>query len=166
MFSRALLTDPQTILLVDDDPDSSEPLSALLEMQKYRVLRAADGLEALAYLESEPSIALVILDGRMPNMDGPTLLGRIRHHSRLSQLPVILVSAYPQVNPEEVQAIFIKPVDFEWLLAAVDRNMSADNGKAIPPDLFSQKNRESCILRSSFAQPWVLLSRLLSRGCT
>lgn len=81
------------ILLVDDDPDACEVIARLLEQGGYRVRTAPNGREALGALVSDTP-DLLVLDLRMPEMDGLTLLEVIRSYLRWSDLPVIIVTAY------------------------------------------------------------------------
>lgn len=76
------------ILLVEDDPQISEQLQQLL-CPAYQISMAGNALQALELLASQP-VALVVLDIRLPDMDGLQLLQLLR---RERQLPVIIVSA-------------------------------------------------------------------------
>jgi CheY-like chemotaxis protein len=127
------------ILLVDDDPESAEPLALLLEIEGYRVSKAANGSEALRRLKAEADIALVILDCHMPDMDGGTVLRSIREDTGLCDLPVVIVSAYPERIRNDVQAIFTKPVDVRSLFKVVRKltNHSPDDRILDFPKLFS-----------------------------
>lgn len=79
------------IVLVDDDADTREHLSQLLATE-YEVVTAADGREALhAIVEERP--ALILTEVMMPRLDGLGLLRAIRRNSRLSGIPVIMLSA-------------------------------------------------------------------------
>jgi CheY-like chemotaxis protein len=67
------------ILVVDDEPMIRELLRLVLQGHGFRVLVAADGREALALYRAEHStIALVLLDIRMPSLDGPETLTALR----------------------------------------------------------------------------------------
>jgi CheY-like chemotaxis protein len=81
------------ILIVDDDPDACEVATRLLAQDGYEVRSVPNGREALAELVSDTP-DLVLLDLRMPEMDGLTLLEVIRSYLRWSELPVIIVTAY------------------------------------------------------------------------
>lgn len=117
--------EPKKILLVEDQTEAAEALSLLLEMEGYAVSTARDGYEGLECLEDDPQTSLIILDLRMPNMDGRTFLHHIRHQdSRFQAIPVIVVSAWAASLPEQVEAAITKPVDFERLLAAIERALS------------------------------------------
>jgi len=83
-----------SILLVDDDFDGTEALAHTLRRSGHEVRHVANGRDALsAILERLPQ--LVILDVKMPEMSGIDLLEIMRSYLRLSDIPVILFSAYP-----------------------------------------------------------------------
>ena len=66
----------EKILIVDDEPDSLEILDAILTREKYQVLSASGGDEAIDLFKSEP-IDLVITDMQMPGMDGMEVLEKV-----------------------------------------------------------------------------------------
>ncbi len=78
------------ILVVDDDALASEMIAAVLEDAGYQVFKTENAIEALALLEQEPSIALVISDMNMPFMTGVDLYQELQ--SQGSQLPFILLT--------------------------------------------------------------------------
>ncbi len=66
------------VLIVEDEPDIAHILSAYLEREGYRTVRAGDGETALqhhAFLSPD----IVLLDARLPKLDGFSVLGRLRH---------------------------------------------------------------------------------------
>ncbi|WP_448567590.1 response regulator [Thermus sp.] len=77
------------LLVVDDDPRIRHLLEVLLSGSGHEVALAASAREALEYLKRETP-DLILLDIMMPDMDGLTLLGRIRAVRRLARVPVIL----------------------------------------------------------------------------
>jgi len=81
-----------TILIVEDDADTCEALIKLLERYGYSAQCAKNGWEALLALDHH-SIDLVLLDLRMPGMDGETFLSILRNDARRKALPVIVLSA-------------------------------------------------------------------------
>jgi CheY-like chemotaxis protein len=81
-----------TILVADDDPITQRLVAFMLTKLGHRVLRAANGLEALAEVEhSSPD--LVILDLAMPEMGGLAALRHLRGDTRFRDLPVIVLTA-------------------------------------------------------------------------
>ncbi|MDL2300733.1 diguanylate cyclase [Lachnospiraceae bacterium OttesenSCG-928-D06] len=80
------------ILIVDDQEMNRALLSDMLE-DDYRIMEAADGLEAIGVMESKTTqIACILLDVRMPNMDGFEVLTRMKRDRLLEQIPVIMIS--------------------------------------------------------------------------
>ena len=82
-------------LVVDDEAQLRDALRRVLEVSGYDVLVAASGVEALQILEETP-VPLVISDIRMPEMDGFTLLRRIRE--KWPELAVVMVTAVTEVD--------------------------------------------------------------------
>lgn len=114
-----------TVLLVDDDEDMLNLLSAWLRHAGYRARTATSGEDALAQLAGERP-DLVITDLFMRGMDGMTLLGQIQVQHPL--LPVIMLSGQAQI-PDAVKAtnlgsagFLTKPPQRDQLLAEV-RNL-------------------------------------------
>src|ERR1700685_4625877 len=68
----------QTALLVDDDARNIFALSSVLERRGMKVLTATTGREAVVLVESNPEIAIVLMDIMMPQMDGYQTIGVIR----------------------------------------------------------------------------------------
>jgi len=80
-----------TVLLVNDNPDVSEMLAALLRREGYQVVSAANGLRALEFARSiDPDI--VISDVVMPEMDGLEFCRQLKQDARTANLPVLLAS--------------------------------------------------------------------------
>ena len=83
---------PLTVLVIEDHPDQRELLAIVLQREGYRVVTAANGLEALEKLESE-NIQIALSDIMMPKMDGFELIKRIRTNSELKNIYLILITA-------------------------------------------------------------------------
>ena len=82
----------RSLLVVEDSITSRSLLKGILEAAGYQVTTAVDGLDGLATLRSG-QYDLVVSDVEMPRMDGFDLTARIRQDSRLTELPVVLVTA-------------------------------------------------------------------------
>lgn len=78
-----------TVLVVDDDQDIRDGIEIYLKNEGYRVVKAADGVEALEKLTQE-EVHLIILDVMMPNMDGITATFKIRAERNI---PILMLSA-------------------------------------------------------------------------
>ena len=83
------------VLIVDDEPDGCEPVARALERSGHAVRCATNGRDALSALVATTNpVELVILDIRMPGMDGIKLLEIVRSYLRWHKMPVIILSAY------------------------------------------------------------------------
>lgn len=80
-----------TLLIVEDDLDTSEMLRVYFEAQGYRVVTAEGGREALDKCRTEPP-DLILLDVRLPDIDGFEVGQRLQEDVRTSRLPVIFVT--------------------------------------------------------------------------
>lgn len=84
-----------TVLMVDDDADSREILAKFLRLRGHTVTTVPDGYEAMTSLGIvAPDI--IVLDYKMPKMDGISFLEVIRCYLRWQALPVILLTAHPE----------------------------------------------------------------------
>ena len=114
-----------TILVVDDRLPDREYLVTLLEHAGYRVLEAADGVDALAKArEEQPD--LVITDVLMQGMDGFELVRQIREHGETRDIPVILfTAAYDEEAARDLVAlcpgtvILVKPTESQRVLRTI-----------------------------------------------
>lgn len=112
------------IMVVDDDDDARKMLGLALR-QRYEVVEATDGLDALSKLETfEPDFA--ILDIMMPLMDGYQVCEAIRKHPRFKTMQVMFLSAFgSKENIKKGYAVgtnlfMTKPVDPERVLKNID----------------------------------------------
>mgnify|MGYP000489320458 CR=1 FL=1 len=79
------------ILVVDDDPDIRDVLKLTLAEENYTILEAEDGEEALKIINSRP-LDLVILDYKIPKLDGRQVLRRVKDDLLLRHLPIIMLT--------------------------------------------------------------------------
>lgn len=115
---------PRRALLIDDDANELSLLAGLLRSYGYEVATARDGIEGLAYLESNPLPQVVLVDMRMPRCDGPTTIKRMREKPEFDTVRILGVSG---CSPQEAgikeldNAVewFMKPVDPEALVHAI-----------------------------------------------
>lgn len=112
------------ILIIDDDDNMRRALHIRFKAAGYDTAFAADGLTAMnAALKEEPD--LVVLDLGLPAGDGFVVMERFRKNTKLSCVPVIVLTAR-EVRANEDRALaagasafFQKPADNELLLAAI-----------------------------------------------
>ncbi|MGH7378072.1 MAG: response regulator [Candidatus Methylomirabilales bacterium] len=83
-----------TILLVEDDPATRAALAASLQADGHTVLEAGTGLEALTVAAAAVP-DLVLLDLRLPDAHGFDLAQRLREESRMANIPILALTAYP-----------------------------------------------------------------------
>jgi DNA-binding response OmpR family regulator len=83
---------PQTILIVDDDPNIVVALEFLMRHAGYAVATAGDGRQALDYL-ADREADLLILDVMMPNLNGFEVCAEVRATPRLARLPILILTA-------------------------------------------------------------------------
>ncbi len=85
------------ILVVDDESRMRKLLKDFLEREGYRVIEAADGLEAMERFYEDKEIALLILDVMMPKMDGWQVCREVRQSSKV---PIIMLTARSEERDE------------------------------------------------------------------
>lgn len=114
----------RTVLIVEDDRDGVAHMASILEDEGYVVSTASNGREGLMALTSgsvEPCVLL--LDLKMPVMDGWELLAVMRAYVRLSRIPVVLITAdaIDRASRPAFDAFLKKPFTAEQLLEVVAR---------------------------------------------
>ena len=82
-----------SILVVDDFDDTRLLLRTWLERRGFRVIEAENGIEAVDTAKRE-SPDLIIMDMEMPQLDGLSATRRIRQQEKMSEVPIVAVSAY------------------------------------------------------------------------
>lgn len=88
------------ILAVDDNEDSLTLLIAVLELYGCVVITATDGLKALALAESyQPD--LILLDLILPDLNGETVIKRLKHNSKTTQIPIIATTGLARAADKE-----------------------------------------------------------------
>ena len=118
------------ILVVDDEPAVAEFIARAIASAcpQHQVLKAHDGFEA-GRLVAEHKPCLVILDLRMPGLDGFEVCRRIKEHQTTRHTEILAVTAYP--SPENLERIkqcgaracLSKPLDMQALLEEVQASL-------------------------------------------
>ena len=126
---------PYNVLIVDDDPQVTLALSIRLRAAGYVVDTAPDGETGLEKLALKlPDV--VLLDMRMPGIDGLAVIRRMKMDERLSRVPVIVISANAQetVKREAIATgakLFLeKPYESRVMLDALTRVLACDREMA------------------------------------
>jgi DNA-binding response OmpR family regulator len=112
----------ETVLIVDDDAELRDTFRDVLSDHGFAALCARNGLEALALLRrpdgARPSA--ILLDLKMPEMNGWELLARLRASRSLAGIPVLVVSVCDAARAlEGVASYLAKPVEVGALVAAL-----------------------------------------------
>jgi CheY-like chemotaxis protein len=113
------------VLVVDDDRDIRDSIREILIDEGYAVACAADGQEALDYLERHAKVGVILLDLMMPGMDGFQFREEQAADPRLARIPVVLMSADSGVMKRRRlpgNEFLRKPIDIDCLVDAVKRN--------------------------------------------
>jgi PleD family two-component response regulator len=85
------MAETQCILVVEDDVDTADMLSAYFEAQGYKVLATAWGEDAVRIAHDAPP-DLVVLDIRLPDIDGYEVCRRLRKHRRTDNIPIVFLT--------------------------------------------------------------------------
>ncbi|MCU0611975.1 MAG: response regulator, partial [Candidatus Eisenbacteria bacterium] len=117
------------ILVIDDDPNICRALEFSLKSQGYEVQIAHSAHSALEVIEAWiPD--LFVMDVKLPDIDGLSLLSNLREDARFSTIPVILLTALRTDLASKVQGLrlgasdyMIKPFSLDELLARVATNL-------------------------------------------
>ncbi|HEY4099282.1 MAG TPA: type II/IV secretion system protein [Gemmatimonadales bacterium] len=99
-----------TILLVEDEESLRRVIKDLLEQEGYHICEARDGAEAMEQVDRH-NPDLVLLDLNLPNIDGYTVLQKLRAHPRTEHLPVVILSARGDED-NEVKVLRLGATDF------------------------------------------------------
>jgi CheY-like chemotaxis protein len=120
----------RSILIVEDDSDLREALSAVLRDEGYTVAMAADGREALDRLRRRWRPSLILLDLTMPVMNGWQFRAEQRQDPALSGIPVVVLSAgdhlAEQMAPLGITDYVRKPIELDHLLRTIERYCSSE----------------------------------------
>jgi len=117
------------LLVVDDEPDILLTMRLLLELAGYAIVEAATGQEALDRVQDMPDA--VVLDIRLPDIDGLEVLSIIKADEHLARIPVVCVSAHSSGDTVRrafalgAAAYVAKPFDFDDLLAVLAKAIDA-----------------------------------------
>lgn len=92
------LQNTNRILIADDDPVIIDIVQTLAESEGYEVVTARDGREAFSILQHDGDFRAIILDMVMPHMEGSELLRKMQRETRLSRIPVLMMSSSVDLN--------------------------------------------------------------------
>ena len=112
---------PSTVLVVDDDPNLVRLMSRFLKLEGFAPVQASNGEEALGYLRGGGSASVILLDLRMPVMDGWAFRRAQREDPRLAHIPVVVLTGIDGDHARDLDAAaaFQKPVSFPEVAGAL-----------------------------------------------
>jgi CheY-like chemotaxis protein len=111
------------VLVVDDDPNLVRLMSKFLKLEGFDPVPAANGQEALAYLRAGGDASVILLDLRMPVMDGWEFRRAQRGDPALAAIPIVVLSGVAADTAQDMEpaASFSKPVSFPEVVGVVRR---------------------------------------------
>jgi len=112
-----------SVLVVDDDPNLVRLMSKFLKLEGFAPVPASNGEEALAYLRGGGSVSVILLDLRMPVMDGWRFRQEQRQDPEIANIPIVVLSGVETERMHELEAAasFHKPVSFPEVVGVVRR---------------------------------------------
>lgn len=127
-----VLDSKEKVLIAEDDSDTAAMLIELLHISGYVPLHAVNGYEVLALTRREHP-GLILLDLRMPGMDGYEALTRLKEDPETRNIPILVMSAHAADSVQErlkVQSMgaldfFSKPLSMEELMVEIEQAISA-----------------------------------------
>jgi CheY-like chemotaxis protein len=122
------------VLVVDDYTDTREAIVTLLQAMGFDVVGAASGPEALDMLQAGLRPCVILLDVRMPGMDGWTVWERMKAHPEVVKTPVVILSGDvaddARAKKVGIREFLLKPIDGPDVVAAVDRHCERQRAPA------------------------------------
>ena len=156
----------ETILLVEDDTDIHNLIKKILEKEKYKVINAYSGTEALMILDKE-NIELILLDLMLPGLNGEEIIKKVK------EIPIIVISA--KISEEDkINALLsgandyiVKPFNTNELLARVKVQLRINKGKKVNTkmkykDMFLNEENHILYIKEKHSIEKIDLSKLES----
>ena len=147
-------TEAPNILVVDDTPANLQLLSGMLKERRYRIRAAISGDLALQAARNEPP-DLILLDIKMPGMDGYEVCRHLKNDEKLRDIPVIFLSSLDEMK-DKVKAFNVggvdyitKPYRFEEVQARVETHLTLKAAR----EYLKDKNRFLEYTFSRFVPP-------------
>ena len=112
----------KTILVVDDSGTVRQQVSMALKQAGFAIVEAADGQEALAAIESNRAIDMVVCDVNMPNLNGLEMVEKVKSNPANKTLPILMLTTEGQPSmikrAKEAGAVgwIVKPFDANQLV--------------------------------------------------
>jgi len=130
----------KTVLIVDDEPDVVEYLSAILDSCNYKAVTASNADDGFAAaMKNKPD--LICLDIMMPEKSGLSLYVRLQKHDELKDIPVLIISGMEKEQEFDFQKIvddagisppneyIEKPIDVDQFVETIQRHLNSSRAK-------------------------------------
>lgn len=131
---RSLLTSHHRVLVVDDFEATREAIVSMLASKGFDAIGAASGPIALDLFQAGMRPCVVLLDVRMPGMEGWEVWERMKAHPELESTPVVILSADAaddvRARSVGIREFLRKPIGGSELVAAVERHCERHRGPA------------------------------------
>jgi len=117
-------TEPEHILVVEDDKDLRESLCEALRFEGYQVICAEHGEAALRHLSTGAKPCVILLDLMMPVMDGWTFRSEILKDQALAAIPVVVMTAASPARARSVPSATVlqKPLQMDAVVEVVQEH--------------------------------------------
>jgi CheY-like chemotaxis protein len=122
------------ILVLDDEPNITNLVSSILELEGYESLKANTVKEALEILDKNwKDIKIMICDYRMPEMDGLEFIKKIRQNPLYNNIDILMLTAtdtYETIKQSTLLGVkdyIIKPFDPQEIIEAIERVLNSKN---------------------------------------
>ena len=111
----------ELVVVVEDEEEARDSLIQILEGEGFRALGFANGAEALGHLKHSEKPCLILLDIRMPIMDGPQFRSALLLDPGLAEIPVVIITALEEAAAAGLSAVevFTKPVNVDALVSVI-----------------------------------------------
>ena len=122
------------ILVVDDDKKSRYLVSFLLEKESFEVIMATNGLEGIEAARKQ-QVDLIIMDVKMPKMDGYETTKRIRRLKKYKSIPIIALTSYAMTEDKEralkagCTGYIPKPITSETFISEIKKFLEVKDEK-------------------------------------
>ncbi len=109
------------IMIVDDEQEILSLLELFLSKNGFQIVKCPGGKSAIETVKADDTIDLVVLDRRMPDVDGSVVLEEVRKLGRNTPVILLTGSLGDQTRELEVDDFLMKPIDLNELLEKVNR---------------------------------------------
>jgi CheY-like chemotaxis protein len=130
-------SDSGSVMVIEDDSAIRETIAMILRCEGYEVDAVAAAREALRHLRAGARPGVILLDLRMPGMDGEAFARELRRDPELGHTPIVILSgdqdASVVATTMQAEGCLRKPIELHQLLAVARAYCGAPPPSAVPP---------------------------------